>query len=187
MTLENVVNEIINNAKQEERKIVQEAEMQARNIIEEQNTAMDEQKKLARENAKKLAKEMEKKQLSAYKLELRKQLMQEKANALKIVVEKTIARIKKMPSAKRKRLLKKFVERGRKELPNSKFLYANSKDRKLLGNVSGLKFAGELNVLGGVVLENADKTVQVDYTFERLLEETKEKNLSEIAKKLFGE
>lgn len=186
MTLENVLNEIINSAKQEEGKIIKEAEAEAQRIVGEQRKSVEEEKGKALEKARKHAKEMKKKQLSAYTLEMKKQLMQEKAKALDTVVERTVAKIEGMKSAERKKLLGKLVNAAKQELQGSKFIYANKKDRKLLGSVAGLKFDGELNILGGVVLANADKSVQVDYSFERLLEEQKEKNLNEIAKKLFA-
>lgn len=185
MSLENVLNEIINTAKMEEKRTIQEAEKQARAILEEQKQEAKKQKELAWKKAKNFAEELKKKQLSGHKLELKKNLMQEKGKALEQVVEKAVKKIQKMPLGERRKLLKKLVAKAKKELPGSRFLYANKQDKKLLGTVSGLKFAGELDIIGGIVLANADESIQVDYSFERLLNEAKEKHLDEIAKKLF--
>ncbi|MEK6876839.1 MAG: V-type ATP synthase subunit E family protein, partial [Nanoarchaeota archaeon] len=61
-------------------------------------------------------------------------------------------------------------------------VYCNKNDAKL---VKGFK-AESSDITGGLIAENADGTVRVDYSFDTMLQNVKENELQKISKILFG-
>jgi V/A-type H+-transporting ATPase subunit E len=68
-------------------------------------------------------------------------------------------------------------------------VYGRSEDEALLESLlaeyDGYEFAGEYDCLGGVVVESAEARVRVKNTFDAVLEEVWEDNLTSITEQLF--
>ncbi|HDN74175.1 MAG TPA: V-type ATP synthase subunit E, partial [Archaeoglobus sp.] len=50
-----------------------------------------------------------------------------------------------------------------------------------------LEYSGNIECLGGVVLETANREVRINLTFDEILDQIYEQKLSEVSKILFGE
>ena len=186
MTLKKVVGEITAQAKKEADKIVGEAENEADALTEE---AEAEAKKLHEKTNKKtqaLLQEFRKKELSSLRIGLKKEVMEAKKQIIDEVVSSTIKKIEAMPEKKRSELMEKLVKQALKELPDAKYFYSNKKDEEIVKRLfPSLGFSGSLDCLGGVALENADKSIRVNCTFEGILERVKGENVHELSKALF--
>ena len=61
-------------------------------------------------------------------------------------------------------------------------IYCSKKDVKFLKGLD----AKPVEIAGGLIAENREKTIRVDYSFETLLQGIKESEMQHINKLLFG-
>jgi vacuolar-type H+-ATPase subunit E/Vma4 len=84
--------------------------------------------------------------------------------------------------------LKKLVEKARKELGGEVTVHLAKEDRKLLGEMKGVKVAEKpLEVEGGALIVSADGRVSMNATLEALFEERRDRVRQEINKTLLKE
>ena len=166
--------------------MVKQAEQEAGVIIKKAELDFEQKTEEAKKNAGKAAEEMKKKKIAGIKLDLKKQLMQEKKLVLEQIVEGAKEKLGKMSEKQREDILKKLIATAKEELPEVKFIECSNAD---LAIVKKLMPAAELKSslagLGGIIAANKDRTVQLDLTVERLLESTKEEYIDEISKRIF--
>ncbi len=48
-----------------------------------------------------------------------------------------------------------------------------------------IDYAGNIDCIGGIVLENADRTVRLDHTFDTIMDEVSEQSMKIISETLF--
>ena len=75
----------------------------------------------------------------------------------------------------------KLLEKAKNDIEVEK-IYCNKKDLKLLKEFN----AEAMDMTGGLIAENKDGTVRVDYSFDTMLQTIKENELQSINKVLFG-
>ena len=83
-------------------------------------------------------------------------------------------------------ILKDFEAAVTNSSPFVFFQYSNEKDAKHVMKMTDLTYMGEINCIGGLVIENDDGTVRMDYTYDRILEDVSEQSLKHISDILFG-
>ena len=185
MGLENVINEIISQAEKQKQEIIDQGEQEAKKILAEATSKAKEQAKLFEKETKKILDENKRMEISALNIHLHKMFLEAKKSILDELYKQVIEKVYKLDSSKRKELIQKLVERAKKELPDAKFIYCNSKDKELVSGVKNLKFNGVVDCLGGVIIENEDRSVRVNYTLDVWLQNVKEAYLNEVAKRIF--
>ncbi|MDO8427643.1 MAG: V-type ATP synthase subunit E family protein [Candidatus Diapherotrites archaeon] len=186
MGLEKVIQEIKEQTENECKNILKQASETRQHIIQEANAQAEQFKQQASKESDLLAEEIKNKELSQHRLEQNKKIMETKSKAVQEIFQTALEKTKTLSENQRKQLLKKLLEKGLKELENAKYVYTNKQDTKLVQELAKqLKHAGEIQCTSGIVLENADKTIKVNYTFEVLFEKTKEENLHEISNDAF--
>lgn len=85
-----------------------------------------------------------------------------------------------MNDKRRKEIIEKLITKGKNEIDITT-VYCNKKDKKHIQNFN----CKEIDIMGGVILENEDKSIRIDSSFETLLKNIKDNSLQEIARKLF--
>jgi len=181
MGLEKVRQEILLKAKEGANKIKAEAAKQAEEILANAKEHSSKEREKAENSIKATLEEMEKRDLAAAELEMNKQLLNAKKDLIDKVTEEVKKQISSLSSEKRKAYLKKLMEKAKKELSVSR-VYCNSQDKSFFSGIDVV----EQEMLGGLIAENNDQTIRVDYSFESLLDDAIENNLREIAETLFG-
>lgn len=185
MGLENVINEIISQAEKQRQEIIDQGEQEAKKILAEATNKSKEQTKVFEEETKKIVEETKRMEISALNIRLHKTLLEAKKNILDELYNQLVEKINKLDSTKRKELLQKLVDKAKNELPDAKFIYCNDRDKELVSGIKNLKFANSTDCLGGVIVENSDRSVRINYTFDVLLQNVKEVYLNEISKRIF--
>ena len=89
--------------------------------------------------------------------------------------------LKGLKSAKRKSHINKLLKIVSKQMDIAR-VYCNKKDESLINGFEVVKS----EVVGGIIAENSDGDIQVDYSYDALLEEAFSDNVSEIRKKLLN-
>ena len=186
MSLAKMVNEISAQAEKDAKKIVKEAQHQADLLMDETKQQIKEQQKRFDAETKKLVEEKNKVELSSMRLEQTRRKMNARKELLEEVYAKVREKLSKLDVAQRKIIIKKLADKAMKEISNPKYVYSNTADKGIVSNLPNLTYAGSINVSGGIIVENIDKSIRANYSFDDLLEELKEETIHETTQKIFG-
>jgi V/A-type H+-transporting ATPase subunit E len=140
--------------------------------------------KAAREvEVKKEIDRMRQQELSSANLEVKKLILNARKEILDEVYESAKESISKLPAEKNQLILKSIIEKN--ESGNSK-IFSRGKDKTIVKQMTKLDFAGEIDCLGGVVIENKDGTEVLDFRYDMILKNVNEQSLKQVSDILFG-
>jgi len=181
MGLDQVKEEIISKAKQEADVLLKEGKDEAARIMKDAEEKAKQSKAKIELELEKLQESIKKKEIAASELEIKKMFLEEKKKAVENVFSEVRKKINDLSGNKREEHIKKLIEKAKKEL-DVKYIYCSKKDVNLIHDFEAI----EEDISGGVIAENENRDVRVDYSYETLLESIKEKYLQELGKLLFG-
>lgn len=184
MSLEKVVKEIIAKGECRAEEILKGAENEKERILQSANDEAERIRKSREAELKELRERLEKQELSSAELEVKRMHLLMQKELLDTAYEMARERIVNLDKEKNTELLKKLIERHGSE--GARILSAK-KDEEIVKKLSSLEYAGNIDCLGGIVIENSDSTVIHDYTFDSILKEVNERSLREMYRKLFEE
>ena len=180
MGLEAVKEEVIRYAKEQEMSLLAEARKEAGKITRDAEKKIEEIREKSEAEAKKMIETIKRQAIASADMESRKTMLDAKKQVIESAFAEAKKRIESSSDSKRETWMKKILERAGKEIEIA-HVYCNKKDAKF---VKGLK-AEEAGMSGGLIAENREGTIRVDYTFETILESIKDNELQNINKLLF--
>jgi V/A-type H+-transporting ATPase subunit E len=83
------------------------------------------------------------------------------------------------------KIISSLLKKVDKELPEVATIYSNKRDEHLVRSQTKITYGGSIETLGGIIVENKEKTLQVDYRYETIADIVWDRSLKEIAEKLF--
>ena len=181
MGLEAVKDEIIANAKRQEEALIAEAKKEALSIMKEAESKVAEFKEKAEAETKKLIETMKRQETASAELESKKLILEAKKDAIASVFEEARKSIGRLSDRKKEEHMNKLLENAKNDIEVAK-VYCSKNDAKLVKEFK----AESSDIIGGLIAENADGTVRVDYSFDTMLQNVKENELQKISKILFG-
>lgn len=184
MGLEEVKKEILEKAGLEAKRIISEARGEAEAITKDTEKQVSDYKERSDKEALKLIETIERKEKAGAEFDAKKLKLDRKKELVDAAfnnVKKTLA---KMPEKKREEYIKKLIDKAKKEIDVA-YVYANSNDRKIVERIPGIKYK-EAEIVWGIIAENIDGSIRVDYSYEEVLDSVEKENMQEIATKLFG-
>ena len=190
MSLETVVEDIRDEARETAAEIREDAEDRAAEIVaeaEEEAEAILEEG--TREAEREIAQEREQRRSSATlrakqaRLEARRDVLEE----VRSRVEESLA---SLSGERREELTRALIEDARAEFDRGPLrVYGRESDadllEELLEEYGALEYGGEHDCLGGVVVESDHSRLRVDNTFDSVFDDVWEDNLREISDRLF--
>ncbi|WP_227375032.1 V-type ATP synthase subunit E [Haladaptatus halobius] len=191
MSLETVVEDIRNEARERAEEIRAEGETRADEIIAEAES--DAEEILAakeRDIENQIEREREQK-LSSAKLEAKQKRLEARRDVLQEVRADVEERIATLGGDDREELTRSLLDAAAAEFEagHTVRVYGRADDEALLTDViadyDGFEYAGEYDCLGGVVAESEASRVRVNNTFDSVLEDVWEENLQAISSRLF--
>ncbi|MBD3314123.1 hypothetical protein GF345_06790 [Candidatus Woesearchaeota archaeon] len=186
MGLEEVKKEIIENAEKKAEGIVKEGKDEADRIIKETDAQLEDYRKRSEDDAHKIISAMERKERSSAEFDVKKMKLDKKKEIIDRAFSEVKKKLQSMPDKKRESYLKNLLDDAKKEIDVAK-VYVNSQDRKIAERITGKGISVDgSEISGGLVAENSDSTISVDYSYDELLDTVEKENLQEIASKLFG-
>src|SRR5659263_25564 len=183
MGLEAIVEEIKAKGKAEASKINQETSLEVSKIIADARASAAKIKAAREEAVKKEIDRIKQQELSSANLEVKKAKLNARKEILDEVYEETKEMISKLPAEKNQKILKSIIEKN--QSGNSK-IYSRSKDKSIVSKMTKLEFAGEIDCIGGIVMENADGSVVLDFKYDMILKNVSEQSLKQVSDILFG-
>ena len=181
MGLEAVKEDIISSMKEHLNSIIAEARKEANRIMKDAEKKIEDLKEKNEEEVMKANDLTKKKHLTEAELESRKIALDAKKQAIEKVFDEARKRLESLDEEKRESIARKLLEKAGKEIEIC-HVYCSKKDVKF---VKGIK-AENTAIMGGIIAENSEKTVRVDYSFETMLDSLKERELQHISRILFG-
>jgi V/A-type H+-transporting ATPase subunit E len=183
MGLDIVTKDIQNGAQAEVSKIKAEADAKVSEIL---NEARDAQKKMlgdslaqAEENLKNYNQQV----ISSANLDVKRIRLNKRKDLIEQVYDKTLESIKSMPASKAEKLLSVLIEKHEAEGVR---IYSNKNSETIVKKLSSLSYAGNIDCIGGIVLENEDGTVRLDFAYDSILKNVYERSLKQISDILYG-
>ena len=180
MGLEELKNEIIEEAEKRAKQIIEDGKKEADSITAKAKEQIKGYKAKLREDENNLILNLEKMKIAQTRSEIKKQLLDKKKSVIDSVFEEAIKKIKNFPDKKRRQYLENLLEKAKKELDIAR-IYCSKKDSKFLKDIECVPE----DITGGLIAENKESTMRIDYSFDTILENIKENSLQEVAKILF--
>ena len=188
MPLEPVLEEIYKKGEETVKRIKEEAEKEAERILAEAKAEAEKILKKARDEAEKEAEALRKQELSSVSLEMKRMLLNKQKEIVESVFDMLRQRVQEMDAETKKKLIKTLLS---KNASPGMLVYSRKDDEEIVKSVMeelnlDLKYAGNIDCLGGVILEDPSGEVRINLTFDELLNQVYEQKLSEVSKILFG-
>ncbi len=183
MGLEIVVKDIQEGAQAEVSRINTEGEAKASEII---NEAKEAQKKMLGDSLAKVEEDLQKMHqqvISSANLEVKRISLNKRKELLDKVYNQALESIESMPVSKNEELLKYLIDKY--ESSGAK-VYSSADSEELVKKLSSLTYAGNIKSIGGIVLENEDGTIRLDFTYDSILKNVYERSLKQISDTLYG-
>jgi V/A-type H+-transporting ATPase subunit E len=114
---------------------------------------------------------------------VKRALLNSRKEVLDEVYEKSKESLIKLPPEKNQNILKNILDQTGS---TSARIYSNAKDKELVKKFTKLKHAGEIECIGGVILENESGTESLDFRYEMILKNVSEQSLKQVSDILFG-
>lgn len=188
MPLEPVLDEIQRRGEETIKKIKKEAQEEADRIVEEAKREAEEILKKARIEAEKDGVALRKQEISAITLEMKRELLNRQKEIVEQVFDLLRQKVKNMDEATRKELIKKLLS---KNSSPGMLVYSQKEDEKITKDVIkelklDLKYAGNIECIGGVILDDPKGEIRINLTFDELLKQVYDQKLADVSKILFG-
>ena len=181
MGLEAVKGEILSNAREQANYLIAEARKEANRIMKEAEKKIEEMKEKSDIETKKMLDTIKRQELASAELENKKILLEAKKQVIENVFAEARKKLETLDDKKRESYLKKLLEKAKNDIEIG-YIYCNKMDAKFLKGFN----VETANIIGGLMAENKERTIRVDYSFETLLQSIKENELQNINKLLFG-
>lgn len=184
MGLDKVVKDILDKAESESKDIIAKANAEAASI---KKAAEAEAKQISSDEMAKAdlnISRMRQRELSSASLDVKKSKLNAEKDVLAEVHADFIKQLSALPSQNKVDILQKLIKLAKKDIPAGK-IYTNARDADLVKN-SGYEYGGNINCIGGIVVTSTDGSVNLDYTFDSILEDVWSSSMKPVSDILFG-
>ena len=192
MSLETVVEDIREKARGDAERILSESDAEGKEIIDKARKEASVNRAVGKEEiSRKIELEKEQK-FSSTNLAAKQKTLEKKRDLLELVRQEIENEISQIKGKEREELTGKLIESSIKEFIGVKdvFVYGNLEDEKLLKSLlkkhKGVKYGGEYEWIGGVVMESESARMRVNNTFDSIIETVWTEELKNISELLFG-
>ncbi len=180
MGLDELKQELLKKAEDEAKNLIAQGREEEKKIIKEVEEKIITYKSAVEDDLKKEIIIMEKKIIASSELEVKRTILQTKKELIETVFDQLKQKIRKLDDDKREEHLKKLIKKIKNEIEISR-IYCKETDMKFIKDFE----SKNTDIIGGIIAENNDGTIRIDYSYETILEEVREKYMQEIAKILF--
>jgi V/A-type H+-transporting ATPase subunit E len=182
MGLDKVIENIQKEGKEKVTHILQDAEKQAVLMLEAKQKMIDEASVKKKQELEKQIDVLKTQETSSVEIEVKKIRL----NAEKDILSETYQEcLKTLSSLPHETIISSLLKNAHKELPEAAYIYSNTRDEPIVRSLTKIPYGGSIDTLGGIIVENKEKTLKIDYRYETIAELVWERSLKGIAKKLF--
>ncbi|MFB6252559.1 MAG: V-type ATP synthase subunit E [Halobellus sp.] len=193
MSLDNVVEDIRDEARARAEEIRQQGERRAEEIVEAAETDAEELLEARKADVERQIEQEREQALSSAKLEAKQERLEARRDVLEDVRSQVEDELVELSGDRREALTRSLLEDAVPEFEGeeSVAVYGRASDEELIEDLlddhDNFEYAGEYECLGGVVVEGTDSRVRVNNTFDSVLEGVWEDNLKNVSELLFNQ
>ena len=193
MSLEAVVEDIREAARERAREIREQGEVRGEEIVSEAEREAEEIVSEAEREAETDVEREREQRLSSATLEAKQERLAARRDVLESVREAAEERIAGLSGERREALTRELLDAAAVEFGDvdAASVYGRADDAELLESLvaeyDGYVYAGEYDCLGGVVVESEGSRLRVNNTFDSILADVWEDNLRDVSARLFDE
>ncbi|MBI2654436.1 hypothetical protein HYX02_06540 [Candidatus Woesearchaeota archaeon] len=181
MGIEKIKEEIIKHAEEESVALIAGARKEANRVLREAEKKIEEMREKSEAETKKMIEVLKRQETISAELTNKKMILDVKKQAVDEVFDEANRRLESLDDKKREQYAKKLLEKAKNDI-EAEYFYCNKRDTKFFKGLN----AEPVDIIGGLIAENKDKTIRVDYSFEVLLQNVKDKELQHISSILLG-
>jgi len=192
MSLETVVEDIRGKAREDAERILSEADIEGKEIVDKAKKEAAIIKVLGKEEmGRRIELEREQK-FSSANLAAKQKTLERKRDLLELVRQEIENEISQIKGKEREELTEKLIESSMEEFKDVKdvVVYCKLEDKKLIKSLlkkhKDVKYGGEYECIGGVVMESESARMRVNNTFDSVIETVWTEELKNISELLFG-
>ncbi len=182
MALDAVVESILATSKDKVAQINTEGDQEAAGILNEARERAAEIKSRKEMEVKRSVEAIERREISSANLDVKRSELNVHKDLLEKARVKLFERIQNIPQKDNEAMLKKMLEPY--DLKDMK-VYSNKRDQAFISSLAP-NYGGNLDILGGVVVESKDGSLRYDLTYETLARELFNNRMKEVSGILFG-
>lgn len=183
MGLEDVKHDIIANAEQEAKKIVTKAKELVKKEFESAHQIVDSFEIDVQESLQKELATLEKRSAAHMQLTAKKIFLQKRRELLDTVVQETKQVIAALSVQEKKKIYRALFSKAKKQCTIGR-IFCTKQDAVIVKRFfPHIKYT---EMIGGIIVENNEGTLRIDYSFDSLLHNVQEKKLQNIANLLFS-
>ncbi|MFB6094567.1 MAG: V-type ATP synthase subunit E [Halanaeroarchaeum sp.] len=193
MSLDTVVEDIREEARARVEEIEESAESEAEEIVAAAEAEAEEIRETAAAEVEREIERERDQRIASAELEAKQERLEARREVLAEVRETVEERIETLPDDEREDLLRSLLDAAAEEFDDDATLraYTREADADLLESIldeyDDCELAGEIDCLGGVVVESDESRVRVNNTFDSVLEDVWEDNLKQLSDRIFEE
>jgi V/A-type H+-transporting ATPase subunit E len=182
MGLEKVIEKIQKEATEKITTIITDAEKQATQILQTKQKTIEETSAKKKQDLEKQIESLKTQEASGIEIDIKKMRLNAEKDVLNTTYQECLQMLSTLPHDE---IISSLLKIVKKELPDAAYIYSNKRDEPFVRSHTKISFGGLIETLGGIIVENKEKTLQLDYRYETIAEIIWDRSLKEIAEKLF--
>jgi V/A-type H+/Na+-transporting ATPase subunit E len=184
MAMEEVAKDILDKARGEADQRIRAAETERERILHEADVKIENMRKAEEKELQDNLARMRRQEISSAELEAKKIVLNARKDVLARTFEETLSELSKMKPQEKSALYKKILADGKKVIHKPK-VFCPEGEADLLAGLRGCDSLTEIAIGPGLILENEDGSVRLDYRFKTILESIWNRELKTISNTLF--
>ena len=182
MALDAVVESVLATSRDKVAQIVSEADLEVARILNEARERAAEIKSRKEVEVGHAIQATERREISSANLEVKRSELNVHKDLLEKARSKLLEKIASLPKKDNEAMLKKMLESY--DLKDMK-VYSNKRDEAFVSSLAP-NYGGNLDIIGGVVVESSDGALRYDLTYETLAREVFNNRMKEVSRILCG-
>ncbi len=178
MGLEKVITRVEHEGDGTVKKIISEAEKQAEETLQNARRHAEELLVKKKEEADHQIKALKIQEENSLGIEKRKIRLNAEKEVLQATFRNCLDALQKLPADT---ILSALLAKVSRELPDAAYISTNTRDAPVVRSLSKLTYAGSIDCVGGIIVENKDRTIKLDLRYETIASTVWDAHLKEIA------
>jgi V/A-type H+-transporting ATPase subunit E len=184
MAMEEVAKDILDKASKEADLRIQAAENERAKILQEADLKIENMRKAEEKELQDNLARMRRQEVSSAELEAKKIVLNKRKEILNKTFEETLSELTNMSPHDKSALYKKILTDEKKTIHRPK-VFCPKGEADLLAGLRGCECLTEMDMSPGLILENEDGSVRLDYRFKTILETIWDRELKTVSNMLF--
>ncbi|MEM0492887.1 MAG: V-type ATP synthase subunit E [Candidatus Thermoplasmatota archaeon] len=187
MSVESIIKRIVADAEREAKRIIDESRVEVERIITKAREESSKEAERIISEGRVKCETLRRNMLSRAEHEMKRDLFSERERCIEECFNQAVRALSSLPSDKYMDIVRGFIKKGKELLGEGcMVLITREEDRKVAENEHVI-VKGTTKGIGGVVVLSSDERVSVDYTFDGLLKRMKDDLRRKVGGMLFSD